>query len=126
MEASQICEVNHLKEMVLEASKKHRTKISSGDRGDQSHDVCMAKILAPAGYHQKQDIAEALGLDFDENLANEWDWESFQQEIHCHKARLLGDLQNLFPLPEGLFFSLGHDKDGNFGILLSSHPLCLP
>ncbi len=118
MEASQICEAGHLKEMVLEPGKKIHNEIAPGNPDDQSHFVCMAKILAWAGYHQKQDIAEAFGLDFDENLANEWDWESFQREIHHRKEQLLGSLKNRFPLPNGLFFSFGYDREGNFGIVV--------
>lgn len=118
MEMSQVCEAGHLKEVVLEAGKKIQSKIPLDDPDDQNDIVCMAKILAPAGYYQKQDIAEALGLDFDENLANEGDWESFQREIHYRKRQLLGDLQDLFPLPDGLFFSFGHDQEGNFGIVV--------
>jgi hypothetical protein len=118
VEGSQICEGSHLKEMVLEAGEKIHGKNPLDDADDQSQIVCMAKILAPAGYHQKQDIDEALGLDFDENLANEWDWESYQQEVHHRKAQLLGNLKNLFPLPAGLSFSFGHDREGNFGIIV--------
>ena len=118
VEVNQICKVDHLKEMVLEASNRLRIQTFLGHGVDQDNIACMLKILAPAGYHQDQDIAEALGFEFDENLANEWDWDSFRQEIHYLKSKLVGDLHACFQLPEGVFFSFGYDQEGNFGLVL--------
>ena len=139
MEVNQIGKVDRLKEIVAEASNKLQKNILLDHFGGQDHIVCMLKILAPAGYHQGQDIDEALGFEFDENLANEWDWDSFRQEIHYLKSKLVGDLHACFQLPEGLFFSFGYDQEGNFGLVLKreredkgkmmlgeSHRRCLP
>jgi hypothetical protein len=118
VEVNQICKVDHLKEMVLEASNRLRMQTFSDHGDDQDSIACMLKILAPSGYHQDHDIAEALGFEFDENLANEWDWDSFREEIHYLKSRLIGDLHASFQLPDGLFFSFGYDQEGNFGLVL--------
>jgi hypothetical protein len=118
MELNQIWKVDHLKETVLEASNKLRIQPLLGHRDDQDDIPCMLKILAQAGYHQDQDIAEALGLEFDVNLANEWDWDSFRQEIHYLKNKLVKDLQACFQLSDGLFFSFDYDQEGNFGLVL--------
>jgi len=118
VEGNQIWKVDLLKETVLQASNKLRGQTHLAQRDDQENIACMLKILAPAGYHQGQDITEALGLEFDENLANEWDWDSFRQEIHYRKSKLVGDLHTCFQLPDGLFFSFGYDQEGNFGLIL--------
>ena len=118
MEVNQICKVDHLKEMVLEASNRLRIQTLLGHRDDQDSIACMLKILAPAGYHQDQEIAEALGFEFDENLANEWDWDSFRQEIRNLKIKLVRELYSHFQLPDGLIFSFGYDQEGNFGLVL--------
>ncbi len=118
MEVNQIGKVDHLKEIVVEASNKLQKNVLLDHLDDQDHIVGMLKILAPAGYHQNQDIAEALGLEFDENLANEWDWDFIRYEIRNLKTKLVGDLHSHFQLPAGLFFSFGYDQEGNFGLVL--------
>lgn len=118
MEVNQIGKADHLKEIVAEASNKLQKNVLLDHLGGQDHLVCMLKILAPAGYHQGQDIAEALGLEFDENLANEWNWDSFRQKIQDQKSKLVGDLHACFQLPDGLFLSFGYDQEGNFGLIL--------
>jgi len=118
VEVNQIWKSGHFLEMVLDASKKFKSTDPLGYPDDRSHIVCMVKILAPSGYHQNQDIAEALGLEFDENIANEWDWDAFQQEIQLLRTRRVGNLHACIELPDGLFFSFGYDQEGNFGLVL--------
>ena len=117
---NQICKIDHLREMVLEANDRLLRNIPPDHWNGQDQKLSMVEILAPAGYHQNQEIAESLGLEFDENLANEWDWDSFRQEIRHLNSRLVKELQDPSCLPDGPIFSFGFDKDGNFGLLLSS------
>lgn len=115
---NQVWKSDNLKEMVCEAHKKICGNIRPHYHEGQDQMSTMVEILAPAGYHQYQEIAETLGLDFDENLANEWDWDSFREHIHHLNSRLAEDQKKPLGLPGGLILSLGYDKEGNFGLVL--------
>ncbi len=125
MKADQILRIEHLGDKVAEASLKIRKKGSLASQDRQSPPGCMVQVLAPAGYHQVQRIADALGLDFDEQFSNEYEWDRFRQEINDLRARLERELQGRLELPEGTFFCLGYDQEGNFGLILRSEETAL-
>jgi len=120
MKADQIWKIDHLQDQLSEASLKMRKKgpLASPDR--QSPSACMVQVLAPAGYHQVQRIADAFGVDFDEQFSNEYEWDRFRQELSNLKAKMERELQGRLELPEGTYFCLGYDQEGNFGLILRS------
>jgi hypothetical protein len=125
MKADQIWRIDDLREKVAEASLKMRKKGSMASPDRQSPAACMVQVLAPAGYHQVQRIADAFGVDFDEQFSNEYEWDRFRQEINNSRAKVEGELQRCLDLPEGTFFCLGYDPEGNFGLLLRSEDTAL-
>jgi len=125
MKANQILRIEHLRDKVAEASLKMRKKGSLASPDRQSPPGCMVQVLAPAGYHQAQRIADAFGVDFDEQFSNEYEWDRFRQEINDSRAKLERELQRRLELPEGTFFCLGYDLEGNFGLILRSEDTAL-
>ena len=125
MKADQILRIEHLRGKVAEASLKMGKKGSLASRDRQSPPGCMVRVLAPAGYHQVQRIADAFGVDFDEQFSNEYEWDRFRQEINDLRAKLERELQRRLELPEGTFFCLGYDQEGNFGLILRSEGTAL-
>jgi len=120
MKADQIWKIARLQDRVAEAGVKMRTKGSLACRDGGASSFCMVDVLAPAGYHQIQRIADAFGLDFDEQFSNEYEWDRFRREISDLKATVEQELQRRLELPEGVFFCLGDDQEGNFGLILRS------
>ncbi len=120
MKADQIWKVDHLRDKIKEAAPElsHKACRSHGDTRTSS--TYMLDVLAPAGYHQIQAIADAFGLDFVEKFSNEYEWDRFRRDVNVLKARMEQELQRHFELPEGLLFSLGYDSEGNFGVILHS------
>ncbi len=120
MKADQIWKIADLRDKLAEARLKMKKKgpLVSPDR--QSPPSCMVQVLAPAGYHQVQRIADAFGVDFDEQFSNEYEWDRFRQEINDLRAKLERELQGRLELPQGTFFCLGYDQEGNFGLILRS------
>ncbi len=125
MKADQIWRIDDLREKVAEASLKMRKKGSMASPDRQSPPACMVQVLAPAGYHQVQRIADAFGVDFDEQFSNEYEWDRFRQEINNLRAEVEWELQRFLDLPEGTFFCLGYDPEGNFGLILRSEDTAL-
>ncbi len=125
MKADQIWKIDHLRDKVAEASLEMRKKgpLASLDR--KSPSACMVLVLAPAGYHQVQRIADAFGVDFDEQFSNEYEWDHFRQELSNLKAKVERELQRRLDLPKGTFFGLGYDREGNFGLILRSEDTAL-
>ncbi len=117
---SAILEIDHLQEKVNKASLSLREEIGVAYWRGQSLPACMLDILAPAGYHQVQLIADTLGMDFDEQFSNEYEWERFHKEVTALKGKVEGELQGTFQLPEGISLCLGFDREGNFGLFLRS------
>jgi hypothetical protein len=118
--ANQIWKIGHLQSKVVKAGGITRTKGSLAYQDGEAASSCMGDVLAPAGYHQMQRIADAFGMDFDEDFSNEYEWDRFRQELSDRKAKVGQDLQRRLPLPEGVFFRLRYDREGNFGLLLRS------
>jgi hypothetical protein len=125
MKADQILRIEHLRDKVAEASLKMRKKGSLASPDGQSSPGCMVQVLASAGYHQVQRIADAFGADFDEQFSNEYEWDRFWQEINDLRARLERELQGRLELPQGTFFCLGYDPGRNFGLILRSEETAL-
>jgi hypothetical protein len=125
MKADQILRIEHLLDKVAEASLKMRKKGSLASPDRQPPPACMVQVLAPAGYHQVQRIADAFGVDFDEQFSNEYEWDRFRQEIDDLRAKLERELQRRLELPEGTFFCLEYDQEGNFGLILRSEDTAL-
>jgi hypothetical protein len=120
MNADQIWKIDDLRDKVAKASLKMRKKGFLGSTDRQSPPACMVQVLAPAGYHQVQRIADAFGVDFDEQFSNEYEWDRFRQELSDLKVRVERELQGRLKPPEGTFFCLGYDSEGNFGLILRS------
>lgn len=120
MRADQIWKIDRLQDKVVKAGLKMRTKGHLAYRNREMPLSCMVEVLAPAGYHQMQRIADAFGMDFDEHFSNEYEWDRFRQELSDLKAKVEQELQRRLELPEGVFFSLGYDPEGNFGLILRS------
>jgi hypothetical protein len=120
MKADQIWKIDHLRDFVAKASPKLRKKDPLASLDRKSLSACMVQVLAPAGYHQVQRIADAFGMDFDEQFSNEYEWDRFQQELNELKAKVELKLQRRLKLTEGTFFCLGYDQEGNFGLILRS------
>jgi hypothetical protein len=118
MQANIIWRIDALRDKVTKASLKMRKKGSLACPDRQSPPACMVQVLAPAGYHQVQRIADAFGVDFDEQFSNEYEWDRFRQEIDDLRVKLERELQRCLELPEGTFFCLGYDQEGNFGLIL--------
>ncbi len=125
MKADQILRIEQLRDKVAEASLKIGKKGSLASPDRQSPPACMVQVLAPAGYHQVQRIADAFGVDFDEQFSNEYEWDRFRQEIDDLRVKLERELQRRLELPEGTFFCLGYDQEGNFGLILRSEDTAL-
>ena len=84
-------------------------------------DGCRSSMIAPlslASYYQTHEIAETLGLEYDELIMNEDELESVKKRMRFLALRLLRELENRIPLPPGFSFYIGHDPDGNFGLIL--------
>jgi hypothetical protein len=118
--ANQIWKIGHLQSKVVKAGGITGTKGSLAYLGREAASSCMVDVLAPAGYHQMQRIADAFGMDFDEYFSNEYEWDRFRQKLSELKEKMEQELQRRLPLPEGVFFRLGYDREGNFGLLLRS------
>jgi hypothetical protein len=118
--ANQIWKIGHLQSKVVKAGGITGTKGSLAYQEREAASSCMVDVLAPAGYHQMQRIADAFGMDFDEYFSNEYEWDRFRQELSDLKEKMEQELQRGLPLPEGVFFRLGYDREGNFGLLLRS------
>ena len=71
MKAQQIWKIDRLRDKLAKAGPKKSRKgpMASLDRNSPS--ACMVQVLAPAGYHQIQRIADAFRVDFDEQFSNE-------------------------------------------------------
>jgi hypothetical protein len=96
---------------VVKAGVKMRTKGHPACRDREVASSCMVEVLAPAGYHQMQRIADAFGMDFDEPFSNEYEWDRFRQELSILKAKVGQELQQRLELPEGAFSCLGYDQE---------------
>lgn len=125
MKADQVCETYRLREKAAKASLKMRKKDPLASLDRKSPSACMVQVLAPAGYHQVQRIADVFGVDFDEQFSNEYEWECFRQELGDLKAKVERELQRRLELPGGTFFCLGYDQEGNFGLILGSGSLAM-
>jgi hypothetical protein len=125
MKADQIWKIDHLRDKVAEASLEMRKKGPPASLDRKSPSACMVLVLEPAGYHQVQRIADAFGVDFDEQFSNEYEWDRFRQEINNLRAEVEWELQRFLDLPEGTFFCLGYDREGNFGLILRSEDTSL-
>jgi hypothetical protein len=120
MKAEQIWKIDRLRNQVAKASLKMRKKAPLASLDRNSPSAYMVQVLAPAGYHQVQRIADAFGVDFDEQFSNEYEWDRFRQELNDLKVKVELELQRHLKLPEGTFFCLGYDPEGNFGLILQS------
>ena len=120
MKAEQIWKIELLRDKLVKAGLKMRKKAPLASLDGKTPSACMVQVLAPAGYHQVQRIADAFGMDFDEQFSNEYEWDRFRHELSDLKAKVEGGLQELLDLPEGTFFCLGYDPEGNFGLILNS------
>jgi hypothetical protein len=120
MKAYQIWEIDRLRDEVAKASLRMRKKAPLASLDRKAPSACMVQVLAPAGYHQVQRIADAFGVDFDEQFSNEYEWDRFRQELSELKAKVELELRGRLELPEGTFFCLGYDPEGNFGLILRS------
>lgn len=120
LKADQISKIEHLRDEAAKASMKLRKKAPLASLDRMSPLDCMVQVLAPAGYHQVQRIADAFGVDFDEQFSNEYEWDRFRQELSDLKAKVEHELRQRLELPEGTFFCLGYDREGNFGLILRS------
>ena len=125
MRAEQIWKIERLRDKVAKVSLKMKKKAPLAPPGLQSPSACMVQVLAPAGYHQVQRIADAFGVDFDEQFSNEYEWDRFRQELSELKAKVELELRGRLELPEGTFFCLGYDPEGNFGLILRSEKTTL-
>ncbi len=120
MRVEQICQIERLRDILVKADLKMRKKAPLAALDGKSPSACMVQVLAPAGYHQVQRIADAFGVDFDEQFFNECEWDRFRQELSELKAKVELGLQRRLDLPEGTFFCLGYDPEGNFRLILRS------
>ena len=120
MTADQIWRVDRLRDRMNKAASElgNRHGVPGGDARPPS--ACMVEVLVPAGYHQTQAIADAFGVDFEENLSNEDEWDRFRGEIDDLKTQVELELRRRLELPEGVLFRLGYDPEGNFGLILRS------
>ncbi len=120
MTADQIWKVDYLRDRVNKAARilRNQDGMPCGDR--YLAPGCMVEVLAPAGYHQTQAIADAFGVDFEENFSNEEEWDRFQREVDNLKCQVEMELRRHLDLPDGVLFRLGYDPDGNFGVILRS------
>ena len=125
MKADRIWKIDRLRNQVVKASLKMRKKAPLASLDRNSSSAHMVQVLAPAGYHQVQRIADAFGVDFDEQFSNEYEWDRFRQELSELKAKVERELQGRLELPEGTFFCLGYDREGNFGLILQSENAAL-
>ena len=125
MKANQIWRIDDLRDKLAKASLKMRKKGSQACPDRLSPPACMVQVVAPAGYHQVQRIADAFGVDFDEQFSNEYEWDRFRQELSNLKVRVEQELQGRLALPEGTFFCLGYDQEGNFGLILRFEDIAL-
>ena len=120
MNADPILKIDHLHEKVIEASLKLKDRAVASCRDPQSPCSWMIDVLAPAGYHQIQQIADVFGVDFDEQLSNEYEWDRFRHEINQLKTIVESELRGRFDLQEGISLCLGYDEKGNFGLIIRS------
>jgi hypothetical protein len=118
MQANAILKIDYLQERAVEACLKLKEKGGTAYWRGQSLSARMLEILAPLGYHQAQRIADTLGIDFDEQFSNEYEWERFHNQVADLKEQLERELQKVIQLPEGISFYLGYDHGGNFALFL--------
>ncbi len=118
MNAERIWKIDRLRDKVFKASLKFRNRGPEASPDRKPSSACMVEVLAPAGYHQIQRIADVFGVDFDEQFSNEYEWDRFRRELSELKAKVELDLQRRLALPEGTRFCLGYDQEGNFGLIL--------
>jgi hypothetical protein len=133
MKADQIGRGDHLRDWMNKVGSKLRTQGGKLCQDRQTPSACTVDVLAPAGYHQAQQIADSLGVDFEETFSNEDEWDCFRREVNALKVRVEQELQRRIELPEGLFLCLGYDPEGNLGLILRSTgagmavpPRCFP
>jgi hypothetical protein len=120
MKADQIGRGDHLREWMNRVGSKLRTQGGMPRPDPRTQSACTVDVLAPAGYHQAQQIADSLGVDFEETFSNEDEWDRFRREVNALRTLVERELQRRFELPEGLFLFLGYDPEGNFGLFLRS------
>ena len=120
MKADQIWRGDPLRDWMNKVGSKLRTQGGMPCPDPQTPSACTVDVLAPAGYHQDQQIADSLGVDFEETFSNEDEWDRFRREVNALRTQVQRELQRRFELPEGLFLCLGYDPEGNFGLILRS------
>jgi hypothetical protein len=120
METNQIWRVEHLRDRMNTVASKLGNQDGMPGGDSQTPSAFMVEVLAQAGYHQTQAIADAFGVDFEENFSNEDEWDRFRREVDVLKAEVELELQRRLELPGGILFHLGYDPEGNFGLILRS------
>jgi len=120
MNTNPILKLDQFHEKVIEASLMLKNRADTSRRDPNISWTWMIDVLAPAGYHQTQQIADVFGVDFDIQFSNEYEWDHFRQEINQRKKIAERELQGRFDLEEGISLCLGYDADGNFGLILRS------
>jgi hypothetical protein len=130
--ADRIWNMDQLKEDICRAVVKFRENGESHFYDRQGYRACMVVPISPGSYYQTHEIAAIFGLEYDELTMNEDELDSLRERMRLLSSELLRDLQGRIHLPREFSFSLGHDPDGNFGLILRkkaeakvpSYPLC--
>jgi hypothetical protein len=109
-------------ESLLEKIWKARADLRNHPQGcfadKNGNSACMVDVIAPPSYHQVHEIAAAFRLEYDELLMNEGEMERFRKNLVAKTNELLADLNRRVLTPDGYWFSMGYDPEGNFGLLL--------
>ena len=112
LRADQIWNIMDLRVKITDAIKR----LQEDGHGESA--AAMAAVIAPAGYHQKGEIAEVFGLPDPEQGVNEDEIEPLLDAMRKTTFELLQDLNALIPLPAGVALFWGYDREGNYGLLV--------
>jgi hypothetical protein len=130
--AERIWNMDQLREQVCKAILKFGKDGESYFYDRHGYRACMVIPIIPGSYYQTREIAEIFGLEYDELTMNEDELDSLRERMRFLSSELLQDLHDRVHLPLEFSFSLGHDPEGNFGLILRKkaeakvpcYPLC--